>query len=105
MSAISATAPRAHGLYRAIWRWHFYAGMFVIPFILLLSVTGAIYLFKPQIDRWEERAYRDLPTGGTVSATSSRSPIDTVWTPAACSSCPGCFHVVSSTRASTSWPS
>ena len=30
-------------------------GLLVIPFILILSVTGALYLFKPQIDRWEER--------------------------------------------------
>ncbi len=41
-------------IYRTIWRWHFYAGLFVIPFVMLLSVTGAIYLFKPQIDMWEE---------------------------------------------------
>lgn len=49
-------------LYRTIWRWHFYAGLFVIPFVLILSVTGAAYLFKPQLDRWQERAWRDLPT-------------------------------------------
>ncbi len=54
--------------YRAIWRWHFYAGLFVLPFILILSVTGSIYLFKPQIDRWEERAYRGLGTENAVSA-------------------------------------
>lgn len=47
-------------LYGTIWRWHFYAGLFVIPFILILSITGAIYLFKPQVERWEERAYRNL---------------------------------------------
>jgi uncharacterized iron-regulated membrane protein len=57
-----------HSLYRTIWRWHFYAGLFVLPFILSLSVTGSIYLFKPQIDRWEERAFRDLGTQGAVSA-------------------------------------
>lgn len=55
-------------LYRTIWRWHFYAGLFVIPFILMLSLTGAIYLFKPQIDAWEERGWRDLPTAGAVDA-------------------------------------
>lgn len=54
-------------LYGTIWRWHFYAGLFVLPFILVLSVTGAIYLFKPQVDRWEERAYRELGTRGFVS--------------------------------------
>lgn len=37
-------------LYRAFWRWHFYAGLFVIPFMLILAITGSIYLFKPQLD-------------------------------------------------------
>ncbi len=55
-------------LYRTIWRWHFYAGLFVIPFILILSLTGAAYLFKPEIDRWEERAWRGLPAAGAVDA-------------------------------------
>ena len=55
-------------LYRRVWRWHFYAGLFVLPFILVLSVTGAIYLFKPQLDRWEERAWLHLPQAGAVSA-------------------------------------
>jgi uncharacterized iron-regulated membrane protein len=53
--------------YSLIWRWHFYAGLFVLPFILILSVTGSIYLFKPQIERWEERAYLGLGTAGAVS--------------------------------------
>jgi uncharacterized iron-regulated membrane protein len=55
-------------LYRTIWRWHFYAGLFVIPFILILSLTGAAYLFKPQLDRWEEREWRGLPVQGAVDA-------------------------------------
>lgn len=55
-------------LYRTVWRWHFYAGLFVVPFILLLSLTGAIYLFKPQIDRWEERDWRGLSIAHTISA-------------------------------------
>ena len=66
MSAVAA-APRGAGLYRAIWRWHFYAGLFVMPFIVFLSVTGAIYLFKPQIDRWQEAPYRALPHARPVS--------------------------------------
>ncbi|NJN86007.1 MAG: PepSY domain-containing protein [Leptolyngbyaceae cyanobacterium SL_7_1] len=36
--------------YRTVWRWHFYAGLFVIPFLLMLAITGSIYLFKPQLD-------------------------------------------------------
>ena len=55
-------------LFRLVWRWHFYAGLFVIPFILVLAVTGTIYLFKPQIERWEERAFQRLPIDGAVAA-------------------------------------
>ena len=55
-------------LYRTIWRWHFYAGLFVIPFILSLSLTGAAYLFKPQLDRWEESDWRGLSVQGAVDA-------------------------------------
>lgn len=58
--------------YRTIWRWHFYAGLLVIPFILILSVTGAAYLFKPQVERWEERAWRDLPTANLASPDAQR---------------------------------
>ncbi|WP_420141149.1 PepSY-associated TM helix domain-containing protein, partial [Sphingomonas sp.] len=54
-------------LYPLLWRWHFYAGLFVLPFILILSVTGSIYLFKPQIERWEERSFRGLGTADAVS--------------------------------------
>lgn len=54
-------------LYRTIWRWHFYAGLFVIPFMLILSVSGALFLFKPQIERWEERRFQNLPVAGAVT--------------------------------------
>ncbi len=50
-------------MYRTIWRWHFYAGLFCIPFIITLSISGAIYLFKPQIDQWNEAAYQNLAVG------------------------------------------
>jgi uncharacterized iron-regulated membrane protein len=36
--------------YNMAWRWHFYAGLFVAPFMILLALTGIIYLFKPQLD-------------------------------------------------------
>ncbi len=37
-------------LYRAVWRWHFYAGLFVLPFLISLAVTGALYLFRDEFD-------------------------------------------------------
>lgn len=57
---IPASTVKHRALYRTIWRWHFYAGIFVIPFVILLSLTGAIYLFKPYYEHWQERSYHGL---------------------------------------------
>jgi len=69
--APSRTAS-ATAFYRTIWRWHFYAGLFVMPFILILSVTGAIFLFKPQLDRWQESSFRGLSGGAMVTPEAQR---------------------------------
>lgn len=46
--------PKVHGLlsasYRAIWRWHFYAGLAVLPILCLMALTGGLYLFKDEVD-------------------------------------------------------
>lgn len=56
-------------LYRTLWRWHFYAGIFCIPFVLTLALSGSVYLFKPQVDAWMESSYRNLSvTGPRASA-------------------------------------
>lgn len=47
----SATSSLTARNYRILWRWHFYAALFVMPFLLALAVTGTIYVFKPQFDR------------------------------------------------------
>lgn len=43
-------ASRAKPIYFMTWRWHFYAGLFVIPFMLMLSVTGLVMLFDDEIE-------------------------------------------------------
>jgi uncharacterized iron-regulated membrane protein len=45
-----AAARSASDVYRAVWRWHFYAGLMVLPFMITLAITGALYLFKDEID-------------------------------------------------------
>ncbi|MGD9544270.1 MAG: PepSY domain-containing protein, partial [Methylocystis sp.] len=47
-------------LYRMIWRWHFYAGLFCLPFVTVLALSGAVYLFKPQIDAFFDRPYTHM---------------------------------------------
>ena len=50
--------------YRGLWRWHFHAGLFCIPFVITLALTGSIYLFKPQIDALADRAVDSLKITG-----------------------------------------
>lgn len=45
-----ATRVSRDAIYRAVWRWHFYAGLLCLPFLILLSVTGSLYLFKGEIN-------------------------------------------------------
>ncbi|WP_175943745.1 PepSY-associated TM helix domain-containing protein [Burkholderia pyrrocinia] len=43
-------ARSASAGYRTLWRWHFYAGLFVMPFLVILAITGTLYCFQPQIE-------------------------------------------------------
>ncbi|MFZ4603253.1 MAG: PepSY-associated TM helix domain-containing protein [Caulobacterales bacterium] len=45
---------------RAIWRWHFYAGLICAPIVLWLAVTGSIYLFRAQIEAAIDAPYAQL---------------------------------------------
>lgn len=50
--------------WRALWRWHFHAGMFCIPFVVVLALSGSIYLFKPQLDAFADRDVDSLAITG-----------------------------------------
>jgi uncharacterized iron-regulated membrane protein len=98
MEAQGATsAPFSGGLYRAIWRWHFYAGLLVLPFLSWLAITGGLYLYKPELERLiyprlvaVEPAAAPLPlstilervrreTGGTVTEVDRPARPDQSW--------------------------
>ena len=55
-STYQGEQPRADAtgglLYRLVWKWHFLASLYVLPFMLMLSLTGGIYLYKHQIEAW-----------------------------------------------------
>jgi uncharacterized iron-regulated membrane protein len=59
-------------LYRTLWRWHFYAGIFCLPFILTLAMSGTLYLFKPQVEHWIDSPYRNLPMTGPRTSASEQ---------------------------------
>lgn len=57
-------------LYRRVWRWHFYAGLVCLPFLVLLALTGGLYLFKDEV---ESRLYRHLQTVEARPGTGLRA--------------------------------
>ena len=50
MQSASLSDARIAARHRLLWRWHFYAGLFVMPLLLVLAITGTLYCFKPQIE-------------------------------------------------------
>ncbi|HVO93081.1 MAG TPA: PepSY domain-containing protein, partial [Terriglobales bacterium] len=60
------------GLYHFVWRWHFYAGLFTAPFLIVLAVTGALYLFNHEIEGWWYRGLMEVPPFSRVAAASAQ---------------------------------
>jgi len=71
--------------YATVWRWHFYAGLFTAPFLLILAITGALYLFNDELNdliypqlRFAPSGDAVLPAGDLVAAVREAYPRDTV---------------------------
>lgn len=67
-----ANPARPQLSYNAVWRWHFYAGVFCVPFVIWLALTGTIYLWKPQIEAWLDQPYSHLPTTGPTTSPDAQ---------------------------------
>jgi uncharacterized iron-regulated membrane protein len=67
-----SAGPQAGAFYAAIWRWHFIAGLIVLPVLTLLAVTGGLYLFKPELDHLIYRRMEDVPARTQPFASADR---------------------------------
>ncbi len=66
--------------YNLAWRWHFYAGLFVAPFMILLALTGIIYLFKPQLDPlMYDHLINVQPAHHALSADEQRNLVQAIY--------------------------
>lgn len=87
MTDATAPAPSAShttggAFYRLVWKWHFLASLYVLPFMAMLAITGGIYLYKPQIENWlyEDRMHVELagpalPLASQIAALKEHSGI------------------------------
>lgn len=74
-------AAHRRGVYRSVWRWHFYAGLLVMPLLLVLALTGAVYLFHDEIEdaahaslRFAPQRSAELPRSRLIAAALSAYP-------------------------------
>jgi len=62
--------------YKAVWRWHFYAGVFVVPFMLILAVTGIMMMYIGFFDgRDGEKIIVPVPENNTMISLEKQSQI------------------------------
>ncbi|WP_368185216.1 PepSY-associated TM helix domain-containing protein [Aestuariibius sp. HNIBRBA575] len=67
VSGVAASQKATGGaLYRMVWKWHFLASLYVLPFMAMLAITGGIYLYKPQIEAWLYADQMNVSVGEAV---------------------------------------
>ncbi|PKV79676.1 PepSY-associated TM helix domain-containing protein [Nocardia fluminea] len=72
---------RSFNLYPLAMRLHFYAGIFVAPFILIAAITGALYAISPTLEQIVSRDLLEVqpsgpvrPLGDQVTAAAATKP-------------------------------
>jgi uncharacterized iron-regulated membrane protein len=65
--SINESGAASTALYRAVWRWHFYAGLIVVPFLIVLAVTGLVMVYGNSIETFLGKKYHAASGGERVS--------------------------------------
>ncbi len=71
-SSAKANSPDlSRRFYITAWRWHFYAGLYVAPFMIMLAVTGLIMLWTATLfGRDGEKIYTVEPQASLASVSA-----------------------------------
>ncbi|MEZ5411312.1 MAG: PepSY domain-containing protein [Acidimicrobiales bacterium] len=78
--AASGSGGDSSRQWRSLWRMHFYAGMFAIPFMLLMATTGLVILYTQPIHDALEGDVRTVARGTqTVSYDEQAQAVETAY--------------------------
>jgi uncharacterized iron-regulated membrane protein len=69
-----ATAP-TNRFYFVAWRWHFYAGLYVIPFLSMLAITGVTMLWISHMSGLSGERGSVLPEGRALSPSALQASV------------------------------
>jgi uncharacterized iron-regulated membrane protein len=56
-------ASRASRRWRSVWRLHFYSGMFALPFLLFMALSGLVILYTQPLQSLTARQLYNVPAG------------------------------------------
>ncbi|GHE81841.1 membrane protein [Thalassotalea profundi] len=65
------TPVKTYNFYSSVWRWHFYTGLFVIPFLLILSLSGLLMLITKPVENWLTQPTISIPADTTKLSSTS----------------------------------
>lgn len=73
--APAPATPNDTRQWRAMWRLHFYAGVFAMPFIVLMAITGLVILYTQPLQDLTEGDLRSVsaPAGATVQSFDAQA--------------------------------
>lgn len=69
----AATAASSRSFYFVAWRWHFYAGLYVAPFLLVLALTGLVMLWTSALVGRDGEKYYTVSPAATQVAVSAQA--------------------------------
>lgn len=58
-----------------LWKWHFIAGLISLPFIIILSITGTLYLFKADYESPKQKHIKEITISGEAISFDSQREI------------------------------
>ncbi len=64
---------RARRFPLAVWRWHFYAGICVLPFVFILATSGLAMLASEPLDRYLQRDLLTVTSGATPLSAAEQA--------------------------------
>lgn len=74
-------------LYGLLWKWHFAVGLAACPLVALVALSGALYSFQPELERWAAPELHDVESGASrrlddlVAIAETRCEIGSIFIP------------------------
>ncbi|MGV8937341.1 MAG: PepSY-associated TM helix domain-containing protein [Allorhizobium sp.] len=72
-NAGAANTATSRSFYFVAWRWHFYAGLYVAPFLLILALTGLVMLWTSALSGRDGEKYYTVAPATTQVAVSAQA--------------------------------